>query len=78
MARAEKRVRRKVCKFCVDRIEDVSIRDERRLARFVTDRGKIVPRRISGSCAHHHRKLTRILKQGRFLALLPYTAEHGR
>ena len=78
MPRVEKRMRKKVCKFCVDRVEEITLRDDRRLARYVTDRGKIVPRRVSGTCARHQRALTRIMKQARFLAIVPYTADQGR
>jgi small subunit ribosomal protein S18 len=78
LPRVEKRMRKKVCKFCVDRVEEITLRDERRLARYVTDRGKIVPRRVSGTCARHQRALTRIMKQARFLAIVPYTADQGR
>jgi small subunit ribosomal protein S18 len=78
VARFERRTRRKVCKFCVDRVEVISLRDERRLGRYVTDRGKLVARRISGTCAKHQRELTGVIKQARFLAILPYTADQGR
>lgn len=67
--------RRKVCLFCVDRIESVDWKDERRVSRYVTDRGKIVPRRISGLCAKHQRQLTTAIKRGRHLAMLPFTSE---
>lgn len=78
MAKMERRTRRKVCKFCADRVEEISLRDDRRIARYITDRGKMVARRISGNCSAHQRELTRVIKQARFLALLPYTADHGR
>jgi len=64
-----------VCKFCVDKVELVDYKDVRRLRGFVSDRGKIVPRRISGSCARHQRQLTRAIRRARSMALLPYTAE---
>ncbi|MEK7364461.1 MAG: 30S ribosomal protein S18 [candidate division NC10 bacterium] len=67
--------RRKVCKFCVDKVDLVDYKDVRRLRGFVSDRGKIVPRRISGSCARHQRQLTRAIRRARSMALLPYTAE---
>ena len=67
--------RRKVCLFCVDRIDYVDWKDERRVSRYVTDRGKIVPRRISGLCAKHQRQLTTAVKRARHLALLPFTSE---
>lgn len=67
--------RRKVCKFCVDKLVAVDYRDIRRLRTFVTERGKITPRRISGSCARHQRQLTTALKRVRTVALIPFVAE---
>ena len=67
--------RRKVCKFCVDKIDAVDYRDVKRVRTFVTERGKIIPRRISGNCAHHQRQLTTALKRIRTVALAPYVAE---
>lgn len=67
--------RRKVCKFCVDKIDAVDYRDAKRLRTFVTERGKIIPRRISGNCAQHQRQLTTALKRVRTVALVPYVAE---
>ena len=67
--------RRKVCKFCVDKVDLVDYKDVRRLRGFVSDRGKIIPRRISGSCARHQRQLTHAIKRARTVALLPYAAE---
>jgi small subunit ribosomal protein S18 len=64
--------RRKVCKFCVDKIDTVDYKDVTRLRTFVTERGKIIPRRISGSCARHQRQLTDALKRLRTVALIPY------
>lgn len=64
-----------MCKFCVDKVALVDYKDVRRLRGFVSDRGKIVPRRISGSCARHQRQLTRAIRRARSMALLPYTAE---
>jgi small subunit ribosomal protein S18 len=66
--------RRKVCKFCVDKVGLVDYKDVRRLRGFVTERGKIIPRRISGSCARHQRHLTHAIKRARTVALLPYAA----
>lgn len=71
----EKRGFRKPCRFCVDKIEYIDYKDDRRLRGFVTDRGKIVPRRITGTCAKHQRQLTAAIKRARHLALLPYVAE---
>ena len=67
--------RRKVCKFCVDKVDAVDYRDAKRLRTFVTERGKIIPRRISGNCAQHQRQLTTALKRIRTVALAPYVAE---
>ena len=66
--------RRKVCKFCVDKVGLVDYKDVRRLKNFVTERGKIIPRRISGSCARHQRQLTHAIKRARTAALVPYVA----
>ena len=67
--------RRKVCNFCVDHAEAIDYKDIAKLRRFTTERGKILPRRISGVCAKHQRKLTIAIKRARASALLPYTAE---
>ncbi|MBE3572450.1 MAG: 30S ribosomal protein S18 [Moorella humiferrea] len=75
MARDKKRSRKRVCSFCVDKIEQVDYKDVNRLRRYISERGKILPRRISGNCAHHQRQLTRAIKRARILALLPYTVE---
>ena len=69
------RKRRKVCQFCVDKIEHIDYKDLARLRRFVTERGKIQPRRMSGNCAKHQRQLSEAIKRARAIALLPYTAE---
>ncbi|EAX46961.1 ribosomal protein S18 [Thermosinus carboxydivorans Nor1] len=67
--------KKKVCSFCVDKIERVDYKDVPRLRRFITERGKILPRRISGNCARHQRQLTLAIKRARNMALLPFTAE---
>ncbi len=67
--------RRKVCRFCVDKIDYVDYQDTKRLRNYITDRGKIIPKRISGNCAIHQRQLTIAIKRARNIALLPYTAE---
>ena len=64
--------RRKVCKFCADKIDDINYKDVKLLGPFVPERGKILPRRISGTCATHQRKLQTAIKRARFLGLLPY------
>jgi small subunit ribosomal protein S18 len=71
----ERRGFRKPCRFCADKVVAIDYKDERRLRWFVTDRGKIVPRRITGTCARHQRQLTIAIKRARHLALLPYVAE---
>jgi small subunit ribosomal protein S18 len=70
--------RRKVCQFCVDKIKVVDYKDLARLRRFLSERGKIEPRRKTGTCAAHQRSLNVALKRARQLALLPFTAEHIR
>jgi small subunit ribosomal protein S18 len=67
--------RRKVCKFCADKIDDINYKDVKLLSPFVPERGKILPRRISGTCAMHQRKLQTALKRARQLALVPYVTE---
>ena len=67
--------RRKVCKFCADKIDDINYKDVKLLGPFVPERGKILPRRISGTCATHQRKLQTAIKRARQLALLPYVTE---
>lgn len=66
--------RKKVCKFTVEKIDHISYRDVRLLQQFVSDRGKIIPRRLTGTSAPFQRKLTRAIKQARAIALLPYAA----
>ena len=67
--------RRKICKFCADKIDDINYKDARLLMPFVPERAKILPRRISGTCARHQRKLRVAIMRARILALIPYTAE---
>src|SRR5258708_39703153 len=67
--------RRKVCKFCADKIDDINYKDMKLLMPFVPERAKILPRRISGTCALHQRKLRTAIMRARQLALIPYTAE---
>lgn len=75
MRRDRRRARRKVCSFCVDKLEHIDYKDTARLRRHVTERGKILPRRISGTCAKHQRQLTAAIKRARHIALLPFTIE---
>ncbi len=67
--------RRKVCQFCVDKVEHIDYKDAAKLRKFITERGKIMPRRMSGNCAKHQRQLSEAIKRARAIALLPYTAE---
>ena len=70
-----RRSRKKVCSFCVDKVEHIDYKDAGKLRRFITERGKILPRRISGKCAKHQRQVTLAIKRARNIALLPFTAE---
>ncbi|MEX0765236.1 MAG: 30S ribosomal protein S18 [bacterium] len=70
-----RRPKRKNCQFCSEKAQFVDFKDVMRLRRFVTERGKILPRRVSGNCARHQRALAGAVKRARELALLPYTAE---
>jgi small subunit ribosomal protein S18 len=67
--------RQKVCKYCVDKIDAIDFKDAKRLRNFMTDRGKITPRRISGNCALHQRQLATAIKRARSIALLPFAAD---
>src|SRR5688572_18178628 len=66
--------RKKVCKFCVEKIDLINYKDVRLLSQFVAERGKIVPRRLTGVCTPHQRRLTTAIKQARNIALLPFAA----
>jgi small subunit ribosomal protein S18 len=66
--------RKKVCKFCVEKIDDINYKDVRTLQQFVAERGKIVPRRLTGVCTPHQRRLTAAIKRARNIALLPFAA----
>lgn len=70
-----RRPRKRVCGFCIDKVEAIDYKDSNKLKKFVTERGKILPRRISGNCAKHQRQLTIAIKRARHMALLPFTAE---
>lgn len=67
--------RRKVCAFCADKITEIDYKDVPRLRRFISERGKIIPRRVTGTCARHQRQLTTAIKRARLLALLPYVSD---
>jgi len=70
-----KRPRRKVCDFCVNKIEYIDYKDVNRLRRPINERGKILPRRMTGNCAKHQRQLSEAIKRARAIALLPYTVD---
>ena len=67
--------RKKVCDFCVEKVDEIDYKDVTRLKRFVSERSKILPRRVTGTCAKHQRELTTAIKRARHLALLPYTSD---
>ena len=67
--------RRKVCAFCVDKADHIDYKDVAKLRRFLSDRAKIVPRRVTGTCARHQRELTVAIKRARHLAFLPYVSD---
>lgn len=71
--RMNRRVRKKACTFCVDKVENIDYKDVAKLRRFLSERAKILPRRVTGTCAHHQRELTTALKRARQLALLPFS-----
>jgi small subunit ribosomal protein S18 len=70
--------RRKVCQFCADQVRVADYKDIKRLQRFISERGKILPRRRTGVCARHQRGLTTAIKRARHMALLPFVAAHIR
>ncbi|MCS4585693.1 30S ribosomal protein S18 [Clostridium perfringens] len=71
----QKSKKKKVCIFCVDKAESIDYKDVAKLKKYITERGKILPRRISGTCAKHQRQLTDAIKRSRNIALLPFTTE---
>ena len=73
--RGGKRPRKKVCMFCVDKVQNIDYKDVNRLKKCMTERAKILPRRVTGTCAYHQRALTAAIKRARYVALLPYTAD---
>ena len=68
--------RKRVCKYCADKVATVDYKDPQALKQFITDRGKVVPRRISGNCAKHQRKVSLAISRARNIALLPFTQAH--
>lgn len=69
------RVKKRICGFCIDKVDSIDYKDISKLRKYISERGKIAPRRISGNCAKHQRQLTEAVKKARHIALLPYTAE---
>ncbi len=74
-SRPSRKPRRKVCAFCVDKADYIDYKDVAKLRRYISERGKILPRRVTGTCAAHQRMLTVALKRARQIALLPYTTD---
>ena len=70
-----RKARKKTCQFCVDKVTDIDYKDVAKLRRYLTERAKIVPRRMSGNCAKHQRQLTTAIKRARIIALLPFTTD---
>ena len=73
--RPNRKSRRKVCAFCVDKVESIDYKDTQKLRKFTSDRAKILPRRVTGTCARHQRELTTAIKRARQVALMPYTSD---
>ena len=73
--RGQRRGRKKVCSFCVDRIEQIDYKDVSRLRKYLSERAKIIPRRVTGTCAAHQREMTIAIKRARHVALLPYVSD---
>ncbi|MGI6249161.1 MAG: 30S ribosomal protein S18 [Acutalibacteraceae bacterium] len=73
--RPNRRGRRKVCTFCVEKAETIDYKDVNKLNKFISDRAKILPRRVTGTCAAHQRELTRAIKRARIVALLPFSSD---
>ncbi|MBP1537206.1 MAG: 30S ribosomal protein S18 [Ruminococcus sp.] len=74
-ARPMKRGRKKVCMFCADRAETIDYKDITKLRKCMTERSKILPRRVTGTCAYHQRELTKAIKRARHVALIPYVSD---
>lgn len=73
--RFNKKGHKKVCTFCVDKVDVIDFTDVPKLRRFVSERAKILPRRVTGTCAYHQRKLTQAIKRARHIALMPFTSD---
>lgn len=70
-----RRPRKKVCNFCVEKVDEIDYKDVEKLKKYVSDKGKILPRRVTGTCAKHQRKVTESIQRARHIALLPYTVQ---
>ncbi len=75
MRRDRGKKRKRICNFCVDKVDHIDYKSPEKLRKFISERGKILPRRVSGNCAKHQRQLTIAIKRCRQIAMLPYTAE---
>ena len=73
--RTNRKGRKKVCSFCVDKVESIDYKDVAKLNKYTSDRAKILPRRVTGTCAKHQRELTTAIKRARHVALMPYTSD---
>ncbi len=73
--RGNRKPRRKVCQFCADKVESIDYKDVAKLRKFISERGKIQPRRMTGTCAKHQRELATAIKRARTVALLPYSVD---
>jgi small subunit ribosomal protein S18 len=70
-----RRAKKKICSYCVDKVTDIDYKEVAKLKKYISERGKILPRRISGNCAKHQRQMTNAIKRARHVALLPYTSD---
>ncbi|MCX7843432.1 MAG: 30S ribosomal protein S18 [Clostridia bacterium] len=70
-----RRAKKKICAFCIDKVNDIDYKEVAKIRKYISERGKILPRRISGNCAKHQRQLTIAIKRARHIALLPYTSD---
>ncbi len=73
--RPNRKPRRKVCAFCVDKVTEIDYKDVGKLRKYISERAKILPRRVTGTCAKHQRQLTTAIKRARVIALLPYVSD---
>ena len=73
--RPNRKGHKKICNFCADKVEYIDYKDVAKLRRYISERAKILPRRVTGTCAHHQRELTTAIKRARQVALLPYTSD---